>query len=253
MSDRPAVNERIARRRAEVRAARRRRRLRRTLTVLVVAAVAAGLVALERSSLVALADLDVVGLERLAEEEVRAAAEVQEGMSVLRIRRGDVEERVEAMPLVEEARVERVGALGLRIRVTEEAPVLTARFSTGPVLVSEEGVVIGDGEAPGTTVVAVGGPAPAPGDRVEDVPALRAAHTVLLGLPGPLEALVASAEAEEADDVRLVLESGVEVRWGTASRNDEKARALGAVLEDLGTRVVTRIDVRAPMAPTVTP
>lgn len=253
MSERPAVNERIARRRAEVRAERRRRRLRRTATVLVLAAVVAGLVVLERSSLVALADLEVDGLQRLEHDDVVAAAGVREGMSVLRIRRGAVEERVEAMPLVDDARVERIGALGLRIRVQEAAPALTARFPAGSVLVSRDGVVIGTGAAPGTVVVDVAGPAPTPGERVATVPALAAAHEVLLGLPGPLQALVESARARAAADVRLVLEGGVEVRWGGAARSDEKARALGAVLEDLQGRSVSVIDVRAPMAPTVTP
>lgn len=253
MSDPPAVNERIARRRAEVRAARRRRRLRRTVTVLVVAAVVVGLVALERSSLVALADIEVTGLERLEEQEVLAAAEVHEGMSVLRIRLGTVTERIESMPLVDRARVDRVGALGLHIEVEEAAPVLTARFPSASLLVSEQGLVLGEGEAPGTPVVEISGRAPAAGDRVESVPALAVAHAVLLQLPGPLAALVEGVEARSADDLRLRLEGGIEVRWGDATRTDEKARALGAVLEDLGGRPVSGIDVRAPMAPTVTP
>lgn len=253
MSESPPVNERIARRRAEVRAERRRRRLRRTLTVLVVVAVAAGLLLLERSSLVALADLEVVGLERLDEQEVVAAAGVREGMSVLRIRRGAVREQVEALPLVERARVDRVGPLGLRISVQEEAPALTARFPATTVLVSEDGVVLDEGEAAGTIVVEVPGPAATPGQRVEELPVLAAAHEVLLGLPGPLSSLVESARARAADDVRLQLASGEEVLWGGAARGQEKARALGAVLEDLGDRTVSRIDVRAPSAPTVTP
>ncbi len=253
MSGQPAVNERIARRRAEVRAARRRRRLRRTVIAVVVIGLVAGLLALERSSLVALVDVEVTGLERLEEQDVLDTAGVREGMSVLRIRLGTVTERVEGIPLVTDAQVSRVGALGLRIEVDEAAPVITARFPSGTLLISEHGMVLGEGEAPGTPVVAVRGPAPEAGDRVQDVPALAVAHEVLLGLPGPLAALVERADARAADDLRLVLEGDVVVRWGDASRTDEKARALGAVLEDLGGRAVSSIDVRAPMAPTVTP
>lgn len=253
MSDPPAVNERIARRRAEVRAVRRRRRLRRTLGVLVVAALAVGLVALERSSLVALVDVEVTGLERLEEQDVLAAAGVREGMSVLRIRLGTVTGRVEELPLVDRVEVSRIGALGLRIEVEETAPVLTARFPSASLLVSEQGLVLGEGEAPGTPVVDVSGPAPAAGARVGSVPPLAVAHAVLLQLPGPLAALLDRAEARATDDLRLVLEDGVVVRWGDATRTDEKARAVGAVLEDLGGRTVSVVDVRAPMAPTVTP
>lgn len=253
MSERPLVNERIARRRAEVRTQRRQRRLRRTLAVLVAAAVVAGFVALERSSLVALADLEVVGLERLTESEVLAAAGVREGMSVLRIRLGAVEERVEALPLVDRVDASRRGPLGLRLEVVESAPALTARFRTSTVLVSDQGVVLGEGEAPGTPVVVVRGPALGAGERVAAAPALATAHEVLLGLPGPVAALVERSRARAADDLELVLEDGTVVRWGDASRSDEKARALGAVLEDLAGRPVTTIDVRAPMAPTVAP
>ena len=253
MSDGPVVNERIARRRAEVRAGRRRRRLRRTVVVLAVLVLLAGLLALERSSLVALVDVEVVGLERLTEEEVLATAEVEQGMSVLRLRLGAVEERLEALPLVDRAVAEREGALGLRIAVTEVAPAVTARFPTTSVLVSEQGLVLGEGEAPGTMAVEVRGRAPAPGDTVAASRTLAAGHAVAIALPGPLAALVEQVTARAADDVRLQLRSGIEVVWGDAGRNDEKARALGAVLEDLDGRSVRRIDVRAPMAPTVTP
>lgn len=253
MSDGPVVNERIARRRAEVRSARRRRRLRRTLAVLGVVALVLGLVALERSSLVALAELEVVGTERLTRDEVVAAAEVEPGMSVLRIRLGRVEERVAAMPLVDSVVVERSGALGLTITVRESEPALTAQYPSGALLVSANGQVLGPGEAPGTTTVQLTGRPPEPGSAVDADPALAAAHDVLLGLPGPLAALVTGARAPAADAVELDLASGLVVRWGGPGRNDEKARALGAVLEDLGDREVTAIDVRAPAAPTVVP
>ncbi len=253
MSEGPVVNERIAQRRAEVRAARRRRRLRRTITVTVLLLVLVGFLLLERSSLVALADLEVTGLERLEEAEVLEAAGVAEGMSVLRIRLGAVEERVVALPFVEAAEAVRVGPLGLRIDVVEAAPALTARFPTASVLVSQQGLVLGEGEAPGTPVADVRGRPPAPGDTVDASGTLAAAHAVVLSLPGPVLALVDRLEVAAADDVRLVLENGIQVAWGDASRGDEKARALGAVLEDLDGRAVQLIDVRAPMAPTVTP
>lgn len=253
MSQGSVVNERIAQRRAQVRAARRRRRLRRTVAVLVVLVVAVGLVLLERSSLVALAEVEVTGLERLDEGDVLAAAGVQPGMSVLRIRLGAIEEQVGALPLVEHVEVQRVGPLGLRIDVVEAAPALTARFPTSSVLVSEQGLVLGEGEAPGTPEVEVRGRAPEAGQTVAASGTLAAAHEVVLSLPGPMLALVDHARVAAPDDVRLVLTSGVEVVWGDASRGDEKARALGAVLEDLDGRVVQLVDVRAPMAPTVTP
>jgi cell division septal protein FtsQ len=149
------VNERIASRRAEVRSARRLRRLRRTIAVGVLAAVVIGGIALERSSLVALASIDVQGLERLDEAAVLDAAEVAEGTSVLRLRLGGIRDAIVALPLVDDAVVERDGALGLRIVVDEAAPALTAVYDDTRLLVSEEGLVLGEGEAPGTPVVVV--------------------------------------------------------------------------------------------------
>ncbi len=253
MTARVQVNERIAARRAEVVAGRRRRRLRWTLAVVVVVAVVVGAVALERSSLVALASIEVEGVQRLDPDDVRAASEVELGTSVLRIRQGEVRRRVEAMPLVARAEVGRDGPLGLVITVEEVSPAVTARNPDGDVLLDAAGTVLGPGDAPGTPVVVLPGEAPAAGDRAATDPVLAAAHAVVLGLSGPLAGLVTEVRAPAPDDVRLLLVGGTEVRWGDDGRGDEKARALGAVLEDLGDSVVTRIDVRAPSAPTVVP
>jgi cell division septal protein FtsQ len=56
-----------------------------------------------------------------------------------------------------------------------------------------------------------------------------------------------------ADDLDLELDDGTLVHLGRADRMDEKARALGAVLEDLDGRPVAAIDVRAPGRPVVIP
>lgn len=253
MSPRTQVNERIAARRAEVVAARRRRLRRRVGLVALVVALVVGAVALERSSLVALVSVEVEGTERLEPATVRSAVGVEPGTSVLRIDTGDVRDRVEALPLVERATVDRVGALGLRVSVTEVAPALTVRYDERTVLVDRAGLVLGEGSAPGTPVVRLPGAAPAAGARVTDDPLLAVAHEVVLSLPGPLAALVEHTTGDRPDDLSLRLGDGTTVRWGDETRSDEKARSLGAVLEDLDGRTVTAIDVRAPGAPTVTP
>lgn len=253
MSRGAPVNERIAARRAAVAAARRRRLLRRTATVLLLAGIVVGALALERSSLVALASIDVLGEDRLTEQEVLDAAEVELGVSVLRVRADRVQARVEALPLVAAATVERDGPLGLVITVTEVAPALTARFDDGSVILDAAGLVLGPGEAAGTPVVEVPGTAPPAGGMAADDPLLASIHDVVLDLPGPIAALVASTRVTTDGEVRLTLADGTEVRWGDETRGDEKARALGAVLEDLDGRAVTAIDVRAPGAPTVRP
>lgn len=248
----PVLDERIAERRAQVRAERRRHRLRRTLVVLGLLALVAAGYAVERSSLVALQEIQIDGTDRLAPEDVRDAAALELGTSTVRLRLGAAEDRVRELPLVRDVSIHRVDPLTVRIDVQERVPILVASGGGRRVLVDEDGVVVAGGTAPGLPEVSVDR-VPTPGETVEDVPALANAHAVLTALPGPLRAVVTRYEAHSAHELDLVLDTGVRVRFGDAARVDEKARALGAVLEDLGGRQVTTIDVRAPSTPTVSP
>jgi cell division septal protein FtsQ len=73
------IDEKIAERRRAIREGRRRSRLRRTVTVALLLVLLAGLVALERSALVGLEEIRVSGAERLDEEAIRAASELELG------------------------------------------------------------------------------------------------------------------------------------------------------------------------------
>lgn len=215
-------------------------------------AVAGALVLLERSSLVALAEVEVTGAQRLSAEEVRAAAALPLGTSTLRVDLGAAERRVEELPLVADASLSRRDPLTVRIDVEERVPALTVRGRAGPALVDAEGVVLGAGamqELP--TIVVRTGVVPSPGQSVSANPALGNAHAAYRRLPGPLRAEVVTYVADGSDELFLELARGSQVRFGRAERVDEKARALGAVLEDLGDRAPAAIDVRAPMTPTV--
>jgi hypothetical protein len=116
------IDERIAQRRAAVKDDERRDRLRRTRRVVLVVLVLAGLVALERSPLVGLEEVEVVGTERLAASQVSDAAELELGTSTLRLGLQAVTERVEALPLVRRASAWRTDPLSVRIEVTEQLP-----------------------------------------------------------------------------------------------------------------------------------
>lgn len=245
------LDERIAERRRQVRDDRRRHRLRRTLTVAAAVALLVAAAAVERSSLVALQEIRVEGTDRLGPEEVRAASGLTLGTSTLRLRLRAVEERLAELPLVREVRARRADALTVVISVEERVPVLVARGSGGQVLVDRDGVVTALGTNDALPVVRVDGRLPRPGDPVRVLAPLANAHAVYTALPGPLRTATARYEARAPDEVDLILHRGIRVRWGQAERIDEKVRALGAVLEDLGEAQVTVIDVRAPSSPTV--
>lgn len=245
------MDARISARRAEVRASRRRARLRRTLVVLLLVAIAVGGVLLERSRHLAVAGIEVVGLERLTRQEVISAADVAPGAPILRVRTGRAAASVAALPLVRRAEVDRAGPTTLRIAVEERRPVLVAAGRGRSVLLDRDGVVVADGGEDGLPVVELVVRPPDVGRAVVDDAALANAHRAWVGLSGPLRADVVRLVAPDPERLELVLSSGVRVRFGRAEDLAAKVRALGAVLADTAGSGVTVIDVRVPAVPTV--
>lgn len=248
------VDERIARRRREVREDRRRRRLRRTGVVVVLLALAVALLVVERSSLVELAEVRVMGVRDLTEAEVVDAAGLRLGTSLLRLPLESAREQIEALPRVQSVEVDRVDPVTIEIRVVERVPTMVARQGDDAVLVDDEGIVLARQDLDGLEVVEVEtGDLPEPGQSVRANRALANAVAFDRELPGPTRSLVGSIRARAEDRAVLVLGDGTEVEVGRATEVAAKARALAAVLEDLDGRTVTSIDVRAPAAPVFTP
>lgn len=247
-----AVDDRIAARRREVKRDDRRRRLRRTIVAGLVLLLLGVGAYLERSGLVALQEIEVTGTQRLAPADVLAAADLPLGTSTLRLRLAPAAQRIAALPYVRDVDVSRVDPLTVRISVTERTPVLVVSAGERSWLVDDDGIVLEPGVAAGlATVTAPSSLRLVPGDQLDSAPAVSNAHRAMRGLPGPLRAEIVRYDAIGPDELDLWLRDGRRVRFGRAERIDEKARALGAVLEDLGATEVAYIDVRAPGAPVV--
>jgi cell division protein FtsQ len=245
------VDDRIAERRRQFRPDPRLRRWRRTITVAVLLVLLSVAVLVERSSLVALAEVQVVGTERLDEDVVIETADLPIGTSTLRLRLGAVEDRVRALPLVADVEATRLDPLTVRLTVTERTPVLVLVAGDSGRLVDADGVVLAAGVEEALLPVALpaGVALPPPGG---ELPAGAVeAVAVVTGLSGPLLADVVSVEVTGDGEVDLLRRDGIRVRMGSADRLDEKLRALGAVLEDLRDTEVAVIDVRAPSTPSV--
>lgn len=245
------MDARISQRRAAVRSSRRLARLRRTLVAVLGATMVVGAVVLERSEALAVATIDVVGLERLGHEEVIEASGVTLGDPLLRVRTGRVARSIAELPLVRSAVVSRRGPTVLRVVVEERRPVLVASGGGRSVLIDRDGVVVVAARQPGLPVVELTGPPPAVGRAVVDDAALANAHRVWVGLSGPLRTRVVLMSAPDVDRLELELDSGVRVLFGRAEDLAAKVRALGAVLVDTAGSEVTVIDVRVPDLPTV--
>lgn len=212
-------------------------------------------VLVERSSLVALDEVRVVGTQRLTPDQVREAADLRLGTSTLRLRLAQAEARVEELPLVDEADIRRVDPLTVEITVTEREPAIMVVAGSRALLLDETGVLLLEGRDPGLVVVELPGPTPLPalGERPARDTALGNAVAFHQELSGPLRAEIVRYRASGPRDLEAELAGGVRAILGEAVRVDEKVRALGAVLEDLGAEDVTAIDVRAPGAPVVIP
>jgi cell division protein FtsQ len=247
------IDERIAARRQAVRASARRVRLRRTLTVAAAVTVALVLLAVERSSVVALRSIEVVGTERLDRAALLEVAALAPGTSSARLGLGDVERRLRELPLVDDVDARRTGARSVRITVRERRPVLVVRGAGVDRLMDREGRIIDAGVVEGLAVVSLRGRPPAIGEAVALDPALANAYVAWRGLSGPLRVRVQRFDAASDRDLTLWMDDGIEIRFGRAERLEEKVRALGAILEDLGGTPVAVIDVRSPTAPVVIP
>jgi cell division protein FtsQ len=255
---RAPIDDRIAARRREVRRDRQVTRRRRTFTVVGLLALLGLLVVIESSPLVGLEDVVVVGTDRLTEDEVRQAAGLELGTSTLRLRLGQVEERVAALPLVGTVEARRADPLSVTIAVGEREPALLAAGDGEEVLLDRTGTAIApaDGSVPvpdGLVTVALPDAPPALGRTGAESSPVVAAVRTWRNLSGPLRSSVARLVVDDAREVTLDLDSGVEVRFGRAERFDEKVRALGVVLEDVGDTRISAIDVRAPTRPVAIP
>jgi len=245
------IDERIAERRAGVRDQRRRRRLRRTVGIVITVIALVAVVLVERSALVGLEEVRVVGTQRLTPDEIRAASALELGTSTLRLGLAAAEARVEALPLVREAQARRLDPLTVVIEVVEREPVIVVAGRGETRLVDRDGVVLADGVIAEFPVIRLLHAPPALGETVATDATLANAHRTWQQLSGPLRAEVRVYEAAGPDELELTLASGVRVRFGRAERVDEKVRAIGAVLGDLGDADVEAIDVRAPGTPVV--
>ncbi|AYY12846.1 FtsQ-type POTRA domain-containing protein [Actinobacteria bacterium YIM 96077] len=229
----------------------RRRRIRRFLTVValvVVLAAAAGATWLVGwSSVLSVRDVRVTGVEGDVVDEVRDTAEVPEGVPLARVDTGDVGERVAELPEVGDVDVHRSWPHSITIEVEPRVPAAAIRDGSSWWSVDEEGVLFGESDsAPENVPVLV-----APTEETAQL-ARATGVAVLTGLPDSIDELVEQVEVESVADVRLLLESGATVRWGTDERTADKARVLLALMDE-HEETPSAYDVSAPDSPSVVP
>ncbi len=238
-----------------MRLARQKRalRLRVAGAVFVTGAILAGMVALYNSPVFEVQSIDVVGVERLSEDEVRSAAALPEDSTLLRFPRADMIERLVAHPWILEAHVSRDFPDGLRIRIEERKPA--AQVDTGGALfwlIDPEGVVL-EQRAPETTSTIVvirdiEDFEPVAGSR-SDSKTLANALAVLEGLSEELRMRTRAVSAQSVDLTTLITTDDVEILVGSAEDIVKKDMVARRILEEHAESAVF-INVRTVDRPT---
>lgn len=235
--------ERMRQRFARRQRARRWGVWRPVLAVLALVAVGVGAAwAVWFSSLLAVEDVAVDGIDHLSTEQVRQAAAVPDGKPLARIDLVGIERRVEALAPVLEVRVVRDWPHTVRVEVTEREAVAVAEMGALTKGMDRSGVVFRNYDK-----VPKGLPRVRVGSNV-DRDALEEAATVLSAMPEDLAAKVRRINVESIDRITLVLRSGRTVLWGSGEASADKAAVLEALLK---AKKAKSYDVSVPGQPVV--
>lgn len=197
--------------------------------------------------------VEVGGNEKVAKEVVASTSGLVPGSHLLRLSMKSVEDRVESISWIKDARVERILPSRVRIMVTEREPTAQISLATTSFLADEEGVVLEQGV--GEFLVVSGLPIEAlvPGDHVTH-PQYRHGLAIAKGLPIDLRKQLVRIKAPTLDGIVLEFSDGMTVLYGAAEVMSEKNFAIQALLAEVATTggTIASIDVRVPRRPAVT-
>lgn len=213
---------------------------------------AQGVVALTQSPALQLDDYEVVGNQRVSEQELIEATGVEPGRNLLTVSTSRVVDRLTGMPWIRRARVERILPSKLRILVVERTARAVIRTASGPYLVDGQGLVLQPGNEDLVFLENLPVSELAVGERIEHR-AFRHAWQAYESLPQEVRVNVESISALTVDQVKFNLNGGPEIFYGAAEQTEEKNRAIKAMLERLGDTDAgdSTVDVRVPSHPTL--
>lgn len=243
---RVGMDPRIRERRIAVQRALGRRRLRLLLigAGVVIAAGVAFLVV--HSPLLDVDRVHVRGAQHVTAADVRKAARVPLHQPMLFLDTGAIARRVEQLPWVEHASIQRVYPGTVRILVDEYAPTAYVRAGTSFVLLASNGRAIAITSAVDPGLREVRGVRRAP--ALHELLSPPEAAGVVAQLPVALAQRVAAIDVAGAN-IAVDLNGGGAIRFGTAADLPAKGAAALAVLTQNNNAPFTYIDVSTPDTP----
>jgi cell division protein FtsQ len=184
-------------------------------------------------------------------DQAVTGAGLRRGEPMVSVDTAAAERRLERLPWVNTALVERAFPNTVRIRLTERtAAAGVARPGGGWVLLDGDGRVLAERpDRPGDVPEVTGaGTTPPPGAAMD---AARPALAVLAALPDPVRRQVTTVVL---DGDAVTLRAGArEIRMGPPTSLPAKVAALSVLLDRVGNRSVAVLDLRVPTAPVVVP
>ena len=250
-----AVDPRMRSRRIGVRRDAGRRRLKRLTLALSLAALVVALTVATRTPLLDVDRVTVTGTQRTSAEDVTRLAAVDRGTPLVSVDPGAVARRVEELPWIASAQVERAWPSTVKIQVTERVAVAMVQVTDDrAAVVDADGWVVSiesrAADAPadpaGPLVLTGIDERVAEGERLDEEAraALAVASALAERLPGAVSSVSTDLDAELVD--------GGSIRFGSVEDLDAKVTAARTVLEDVDTTCLELLDVRVPGSPALT-
>lgn len=242
------MDPRIRARRVEVRRSEMRKRRRVFVSSLALVSILGGSFGLTRSSLFDVDSIEISGRERAPRDELVEAAGLAHRTQLTDVEPGHIEARLERLPWIRSATVERRWPGTISITVVEHEPVAIAPMGDAWAEIDAEGDVLAINDSPDARLPVLDGvKAVAVGERVAAIGAVRVASL----LPEGLRSVVSSVRAE-GTSVELLLEPRGRAVLGAPEDLGDKLTAVQTVLASVEPGSVSVLDVRVPSAPVLT-
>jgi len=216
------------------------------VAILAATAGAAYMFWLRDSSLVAVDNVDVVGVTSGDRAQiVGGLTRVAEDMTTLHVDTARLEQAARAFPTVAAISIDPNFPHGMRIEVTERPPALVVSADGEQVAAAADGTLLrgvevsDDDHLPVLELGKVPGGGALDGDPLDQALVLGAA-------PEPLRPLIEKIDADDKYGIEVTLRGGIPLRFGSSSAAADKWAAAAAVLADPKLDGLTYVDVRVP-------
>ena len=210
-------------------------RWRRLMIGIAVVTTVCGSIGLYFSPVLRIQDVEVVGATNVSREEIIGLARLGD-QSMLRLDLASAERRVESIPIVQDARLERRWPQTIRIQITERSPWALWEIGDARYVIDTEGVVL-PGSAPVENAPVIrditGVSRLAPGDQV-DRDTVIAAQALLERVPERLAIEVTVLEYTPQQGLAVLTTAGYRVVVGDSQNLDYKLAVWQAIEGRLG-------------------